>query len=66
MTLDVVTVEQDVDLVRAALLMFERRIGSLPITDRGKLVGIVTGRDVLEALQDDASDGSNRSELYLG
>jgi acetoin utilization protein AcuB len=66
MTADVVTVEPDVDLVRAALLMFERRIGSLPITDRGKLIGIVTGRDVLQALQADAMEDSNRSELYLG
>jgi acetoin utilization protein AcuB len=66
MTADVVTVESDVNLVRAALLMFERRIGSLPITQSGRLIGIVTGRDVLKALQDDAMEGCNRSELYLG
>jgi CBS domain-containing protein len=30
--------------------MFECRIGSLPVRENGKLVGIVTERDVFKAL----------------
>lgn len=64
MTWKVVTIEPDADVVRAGLLMFERRIGSLPVTDHGTLVGIVTERDVLEALGADTE--RLPSELYLG
>lgn len=60
----VVTIEPDADVVRAAALMFERRIGSLPVTDRGTLVGLVTEHDILETL---GTDGERLpSELYLG
>ena len=65
MTWDVVTVEPDYDLVRAGLLMFERRIGSLPVIEGGRLVGIVTGRDLLEALAA-VTGGHAPAELYLG
>ena len=65
MTWGVVTIEPDADLVRAGLLMFERRIGSLPVVDRGRLVGIVTERDLLEAFGADSEDRSP-AELYLG
>jgi CBS domain-containing protein len=34
----------------AAAVMFERRIGCLPVRDEGKLIGIVTERDVFKAL----------------
>ena len=52
MTWSVVTIDPDADLVRAGLLMFRRRIGSLPVTERGTLVGIVTERDVFDAIPD--------------
>ena len=32
--------------------MFERRIGSLPVVDGDRLVGIVTTRDLLEAMRE--------------
>lgn len=64
MTWKVVTIEPDADLVRAGLLMFERRIGSLPVTDRGRLVGILTERDLLKAFGTDP--GSLPAEVYLG
>jgi acetoin utilization protein AcuB len=64
MTWPVVTIDADADLVRAALLMFERRIGSLPVTAEGRLVGLITETDVFETFRADAEQVL--SELYLG
>lgn len=50
MTWDAVTTEQDALLAQAAAVMFEGRFGSLPVMEKGKLVGIVTEHDVLKAL----------------
>jgi acetoin utilization protein AcuB len=50
MTWSVVTTHADADLVQAALTMFQRRIGSLPVLENGRLVGILTERDVFAGL----------------
>jgi CBS domain-containing protein len=50
MTWVVVTTHPDASLAHAALIMSERRIGGLPVLDQGRLVGMLTERDVLEAL----------------
>jgi acetoin utilization protein AcuB len=50
MTWVVVTVHPDASLAHAALIMSERRVGSLPVVDHGRLVGMLTERDMLEAL----------------
>jgi acetoin utilization protein AcuB len=50
MTCAVVTIEADAPVARAAALMYERRIGSLPVVEHGRLAGIVTERDLLRAL----------------
>lgn len=50
MTWSVVTTHPDATLVQAGLTMFQRRIGSLPVVDNGRLVGILTERDILAAL----------------
>jgi len=50
MTWAVVTTGPEAPLTYAALIMFESRIGSLPIVEQGHLVGILTERDVLKAL----------------
>ena len=46
----VVTTHPDATIGHAAAVMFERRIGSLPIVEDGRLVGILTERDLLRAL----------------
>lgn len=50
MTWGGVTIEPDTLLAQAAAVMFEARIGSLAVVRKGRLVGIVTERDVLRAL----------------
>lgn len=50
MTWDAVTIAPDAPLPQAAALMFERRVGSVPVIEAGRLLGIVTERDVLKAL----------------
>ena len=49
MSPDVITLEPHCTLVDAALVMRGRRIGSVPIVDGGRLVGILTRSDILEA-----------------
>jgi acetoin utilization protein AcuB len=51
MTWSVVTTHADTELVQAALTMFQRRIGSLPVVADGRLVGILTEHDVLTGLK---------------
>jgi CBS domain-containing protein len=50
MTHDVLTLAPGTLLSEAARLMRRERIGALPIVDRGRLVGILTRSDVLDAL----------------
>ena len=42
-----VTIDHEETLKRAANVMRGRTIGCLPVTDRGKLVGILTTSDLL-------------------
>ncbi|MHB8073487.1 CBS domain-containing protein [Desulfosporosinus fructosivorans] len=48
----VVTCHPDTQIEDAALLMREHRIGGLPVLEEGKLVGIITGYDILDAFLD--------------
>lgn len=48
----VVTVTPDTTIERAALIIKEKKIGSLPVMENGKLLGIVTRTDVMEILLD--------------
>ncbi|HEX6081753.1 MAG TPA: CBS domain-containing protein [Methylomirabilota bacterium] len=50
MTWAVVTTGPEVALLSAALVMLESRVGSLPVVDGGRLVGLLTEQDVLKAL----------------
>ncbi|UCH54367.1 MAG: CBS domain-containing protein [Pseudomonadota bacterium] len=46
----VFTVEPDMPLLRAASIMFRNRIRRIPVSDGGKLVGIVSVGDVHKAI----------------
>jgi acetoin utilization protein AcuB len=50
MTWGVVTVTPTTDLRAAAALMRERRLGALPVVEGGRLVGMLTERDLIAAL----------------
>ncbi len=50
MTSEVVTVSPDMPLAEAAAVMRDRKIGGLPVVDQGRLVGILTETDMLDAL----------------
>ncbi len=52
MTRDLVTVKSSESIVKAAMLMSEHRIRHLPVVDdEGRLVGVISIRDVVEALR---------------
>jgi len=48
----VMTCNPDTTIEDAALLMREHKIGGLPVLDEGKLVGIITATDMLDAFLD--------------
>ncbi|HXJ81344.1 MAG TPA: CBS domain-containing protein [Candidatus Methylomirabilis sp.] len=50
MTWSVVTTQPDATVIQAALTLFQRRIGCLPVVENGCLVGILTDHDVIGAL----------------
>jgi acetoin utilization protein AcuB len=51
MTWAVLTTRPDATLVEAGLVMVERRIGSLPVVEGDRLVGLLTEHDLLKALR---------------
>lgn len=50
MTWGVVTVQPETELRHAARMMQDQRIGTLPVVDRGRLVGLLSAVDVLGGL----------------
>jgi len=50
MTQDVITVTAETPLTEAARLLRQRKIGGLPVVQDGKLTGMITVTDLLEAL----------------
>lgn len=48
----VVTCHPDTKIEDAALLMRDHKIGGLPVVEDGKVVGIITGSDILDAFLD--------------
>jgi len=50
MTAPVVAVDSDATVSEAASLMFEHRVGALPVVDDGRVAGILTNSDLLQGL----------------
>ncbi len=55
MTWNVVTTHPDATIAHAAAAMFQGRLGGLPVVQDGRLVGMLTERDLLRALGSGAS-----------
>lgn len=53
MTKKVITVEQDETIEEIATLMTTKKINRIPIVDKGKIVGIVSRRDIIKAYAKD-------------
>jgi acetoin utilization protein AcuB len=68
MTRAVITVGQMAPIEEAARLMVLEKVGALPVTDHGDLIGIVTETDVLELFVKamGAAVPSSRLEVFLG
>jgi acetoin utilization protein AcuB len=60
MTRDVVTVEAGTPFLEARLILRDKKIRHLPVVDRGKLIGVVTDRDLKEA----APSGATTLDVY--
>ncbi len=60
MTREVVTVEADTPFLEARLILKDKRIRHLPVVDHGKLIGIVTDRDLKQA----APSGATTLDIY--
>jgi acetoin utilization protein AcuB len=52
MTRRVFTISSNASIEEAALIMREKKIGCLPVVDGGRLVGILTETDILDAFLD--------------
>jgi CBS domain-containing protein len=50
MVSNVVTIDPDATIAEASNLMFEHRIGALPVVENGRVVGILTNSDILQGL----------------
>ena len=61
MTQDVATVAPDTDLRDLAALLVERRISGVPVVENGRVVGVVSERDIL--FKERPSDGLSRGVL---
>ena len=50
MTWGVITVRPETDIRQAARIMHERNLGALPVADGGRVVGMLTASDVIQAV----------------
>jgi 3-hydroxybutyryl-CoA dehydratase len=62
MTKEVITVTLETPLEHAAMLLIYHRIGGLPVVKEGRVVGIITETDLLEALLECIGLGVRRGE----
>jgi CBS domain-containing protein len=66
MSTDVMTVESDASVGDAAETMRKHRVGSLPVMERGRMVGIVTEVDILrQIVRTDATCAPECAEIIV-
>jgi acetoin utilization protein AcuB len=65
MTSDILTVDEDTSMMKASQIMKENNIRRLPVMRKGKLVGMVTDRDIKEASPSKATTLDVHELYYL-
>ena len=65
MTSDVMTIDEDTSMMKASQIMKENNIRRLPVMQKGKLVGMVTDRDIKEASPSKATTLDVHELYYL-
>ncbi len=65
MSKDVITVDVDDSMQDATRLLKEHNIRGLPVMEKGKLVGVVTDRDLKKASASDATTLEIHELLYM-
>lgn len=65
MSKNVITIEAESLLEEAAVIMREKRIGTLPVVEGGKLVGIITESDIFDAFIDLLGFKDNGSRITV-
>ncbi|MFQ5917073.1 MAG: CBS and ACT domain-containing protein, partial [Candidatus Binatia bacterium] len=68
MTTEVVTVTPEITLEEAAKVLLKHKIGGLPVLEQGKLAGIITTSDIVQAFLDvmgASEEGAARIDLLL-
>ena len=65
MTSDVMTIDEDTSMMKASQIMKENNIRRLPVMHKGKLVGMVTDRDIKEASPSKATTLDVHELYYL-
>ena len=65
MTSDVMTIDEDTSMMKASQIMKENNIRRLPVMRKGKLVGMVTDRDIKEASPSKATTLDVHELYYL-
>ena len=63
MTRDLATVERRTDIAEASRMMAERRIRHLPVIERGKLLGIISIRDLWKWALEELTAGHELPDL---
>ena len=59
MVKDVITVEKDDPLCKAAELMIKKRKDQLPVVEKGKLVGIISRKDIVQLVMDSCDEAQD-------
>ncbi len=65
MTKDPITIEEDTSMIKAIHIMKEHRFRRLPVVKQGKLVGMITDRDLKEASPSKATTLDVHELYYL-
>ena len=66
MSTDVVATEPDAEVADAARLMVEEKVGSLPVLENGRVVGMLTETDMLrEVVRADATCAPECAEIII-